>query len=194
VSSFFTLLYYFGVLQFVVKTTARAMMPLMGTSGAETLSAAANVFMGQTEAPLIVKPYVLTMTRSELLALMVGGMATVSGGIMGVYLSLGGNAVGILATSVMAAPCGLYLSKLCCLRPRSRRRRHGQGRGRSAARQRHRRHRRRYFRRLHLALNVAAMLITFLAFIALINYVLGWVYPGLSLEGSSRECSGQSRS
>ena len=66
---------------------ARAMMYLMRTSGAETLSAAANVFMGQTEAPLIVKPYVPRMTQSELLAMMVGGMATISGGVMAVYIS-----------------------------------------------------------------------------------------------------------
>lgn len=183
VSSFFTLLYYFGVLQFVVKTTARAMMPLMGTSGAETLSAAANVFMGQTEAPLIVKPYVSKMTNSELLTMMVGGMATVSGGIMGVYLSLGGDAVAILATSVMAAPCGLYLSKLILPEteePVTR------GTVKMVVEQQH-------VNAidaiatgtsdgLKLALNVAAMLITFLAFIALFNFVLDWIYPGWSLE------------
>ena len=112
VSSFFTVLYYFGVLQFIVRLFARAMMLLMRTSGAETLSAAANVFMGQTEAPIIVKPYVPSMTRSELLALMVGGMATISGGVMAVYISLGADPVAILTTSVMAAPCGLYLSKI----------------------------------------------------------------------------------
>ena len=112
VSSFFTVLYHFGILQFIVRLMARGMMCLMGTSGAETLSAAANVFMGQTEAPLIVKPYVERMTQSELLALMVGGMATISGGMMAVYISMGADAVAILTTSVMAAPCGLYLSKL----------------------------------------------------------------------------------
>ena len=84
----------------------------MRTSGAETLSAAANVFMGQTEAPLIVKPYVPRMTQSELLAMMVGGMATISGGVMAVYIALGADPVAILTTSVMAAPCGLYLSKI----------------------------------------------------------------------------------
>jgi CNT family concentrative nucleoside transporter len=110
VSSFFTVLYYFGVLQFVVKVFAKAMMYLMRTSGAETLSAAANVFMGQTEAPIIVKPYVPRMTQSELLAMMVGGMATISGGVMAVYIALGADPVAILTTSVMAAPCGLYLS------------------------------------------------------------------------------------
>ena len=112
ISSFFTVLYYFGILQFVVRLMARAMMFLMRTSGAETLSAAANVFMGQTEAPIIVKPFVPRMTQSELLAMMVGGMATIAGGVMAVYIALGADPVAILTTSVMAAPCGLYLSKL----------------------------------------------------------------------------------
>src|SRR5918993_2079735 len=92
ISSFFTVLYYFGVLQFIVRLMARAMMFLMRTSGAETLSAAANVFMGQTEAPIIVKPFVPRMTQSELLAMMVGGMATISGGVMAVYIALGAAA------------------------------------------------------------------------------------------------------
>ncbi|HZB25661.1 MAG TPA: Na+ dependent nucleoside transporter N-terminal domain-containing protein, partial [Vicinamibacterales bacterium] len=112
VSAFFTVLYYFGILQFIVRIFARAMQFAMRTSGAETLSAAANVFMGQTEAPIIVKPYVPAMTNSELLAMMVGGMATISGGVMAVYIALGADPVAILTTSVMAAPCGLYLSKI----------------------------------------------------------------------------------
>ena len=98
------------------------MMYLMRTSGAETLSVAANVFMGQTEAPLIVKPYVPRMTQSELLTLMVGGMAHISGGVMAVYIGLGADPVAILTTSVMAAPCSLYLSKLLLPRCTSRRR------------------------------------------------------------------------
>ena len=81
ISSVFAVLYYFGLLQLLVKGMARVMMPLMGTSGAETLSAAANVFMGQTEAPPIVKPYVAGMIRSELLALMTGGLATITGSV-----------------------------------------------------------------------------------------------------------------
>src|SRR5688572_31933615 len=112
ISAFFTLLYYFGVLQLVVWLMARVMMYALRTSGAETLSAAANVFMGQTEAPIIVKPYVPAMTRSELLSMMIGGMATISGGVMAVYISLGADPIAILTTSVMAAPCGLYLAKL----------------------------------------------------------------------------------
>jgi CNT family concentrative nucleoside transporter len=177
VSSFFTVLYYFGILQFIVRVMARAMMHMMGTSGAESLSAVANVFMGQTEAPLIVKPYVPRMTRSELLAMMVGGMATISGGVMAVYISMGADAVAILATSVMAAPCGLYLSKLM-LPETETPETHGRANIKSE--------------KLHsnavdaaaggasdglyLALNVAAMIIAFLAFIALINYLLGLPY------------------
>ena len=144
ISSFFTVLYYFGILQFVVRLMARAMMRLMRTSGAETLSAAANVFMGQTEAPIIVKPFVPRMTQSELLAMMVGGMATISGGVMAVYIALGADAIAILTTSVMAAPCGLYLSKLLLPeteQPETSGKAHGQRR--EAARQRHRRGRER---------------------------------------------------
>ena len=182
VSSFFTVLYYFGVLQFIVRLFAKAMMYVMRTSGAETLSAAANVFMGQTEAPIIVKPYVPSMTQSELLALMVGGMATISGGVMAVYISLGADPVAILTTSVMAAPCGLYLSKLLYPEldePMTR------GEARIVVEKQH-------VNAIDaaaagasdgtmLAINVAAMLIAFLAFIALVDYILGLMYPGLSL-------------
>ena len=184
VSSFFTVLYYFGILQFIVRLMARAMMRLMRTSGAETLSAAANVFMGQTEAPIIVKPYVPRMTQSELLAMMVGGMATISGGVMAVYIALGADPVAILTTSVMAAPCGLYLSKLLLPEletPETA----GTARvnvekthvnvidaaagGASDG--------------LMLAVNVAAMLIAFLAFIALFDFLLQAMRPGLTLAG-----------
>ena len=182
VSSFFTVLYYFGVLQFIVKIFAKGMMYLMRTSGAETLSAAANVFMGQTEAPIIVKPYVPKMTQSELLAMMVGGMATISGGVMAVYIALGADPVAILTTSVMAAPCGLYLSKILLPEmeePETRgdvktevERQHvnvvdAAAAGASDG--------------LMLALNIAAMLIAFLAFIAMFDYMLGAIRPGLTL-------------
>src|SRR5262245_48048313 len=86
VSSFFTVLYHLGILQLVVRAFARAMRWIMGTSGAETLSVTANVFLGQTEAPLIVKPFIPRMTKSELLALMIGGMAHISGGLMAEYI------------------------------------------------------------------------------------------------------------
>jgi concentrative nucleoside transporter, CNT family len=182
ISSFFTVLYYYGVLQRIVALMARAMMYLMRTSGAETLSVAANVFMGQTEAPLIVKPYVPRMTESELLTMMVGGMAHISGGVMAVYIGLGADPVAILTTSVMAAPCSLYLSKLLfpeLNEPETR------GRVKMVIEKQH----------VNvidaaasgasdgmtLAINVAAMLIAFLAFIALFDYVLGLVNPTLTL-------------
>ena len=182
VSAFFTVLYYFGVLQFIVAMMARSMMHLMRTSGAETLSAAANVFMGQTEAPIIVKPYVPRMTQSELLAMMVGGMATISGGVMAVYIALGADPVAILTTSVMAAPCGLYLSKILLPEleePETR------GRVRMVVERQH-------VNAIDaaasgasdgttLAINVAAMLIAFLAFIAMFDYLLGLVSPGVTL-------------
>src|SRR5262249_6994353 len=112
ISAFFTVLYHFGILQFIVRLFARLMVHLMGTSGAEALSVAANVFMGQTEAPLIIRPYVPRMTNSELFVLMASGMAHISGGLMAVYISYGADPVAVLATCVMACPCSLYLSKL----------------------------------------------------------------------------------
>jgi CNT family concentrative nucleoside transporter len=182
VSSFFTVLYYFGVLQFIVKLFARAMMLAMRTSGAETLSAAANVFMGQTEAPIIVKPYVASMTQSELLALMVGGMATISGGVMAVYIALGADPVAILTTSVMAAPCGLYLSKILypeLEEPATRgevkvivEKQHANVIDAAAAGASD---------GTMLAINVAAMLIAFLAFIAMFDFILAAINPQLSL-------------
>ena len=91
VSSVFAVLYHLGVLQLVVRMMARLIMPVMGTSGAETLAVAANVFMGQTEAPIIVRPYIPRMTQSELLTLMTGGLATIAGSVLGVYISLGAD-------------------------------------------------------------------------------------------------------
>lgn len=183
IASFFSVLYYYGVLQLFVRLLARIMMFLMRTSGAETLSVSANIFMGQTEAPLIIKPYIPTMTQSELLTLMVGGMAHISGGVMAVYIGLGADAEAILATSVMAAPGSLYLSKLVLPEleePETRgavktvvEHSHvnvidAAAAGASDG--------------LKLALNVAAMLIAFLAFIALLNALLGALVPDLSLQ------------
>jgi concentrative nucleoside transporter, CNT family len=191
VSSFFSVLYHFGLLQAVVRVFAWAMSRLMRTSGAETLSVTANVFMGQTEAPLIVKPYVARMTQSELLALMAGGMAHISGSLMAVYIGMGADAVAILATSVMASPCTLYLAKIVL--PETEAPETSLARGKAgppvvdalpedpppvnvidaAARG--------ASDGLRLALNIAAMLIAFLAFIALFNALLQAVSPELTL-------------
>ena len=183
-SSVFTVLYHLGVLQAVVRLVARVMMPLMGTSGAETLSAAANVFMGQTEAPIIVRPYIRRMTQSELLALMTGGMATIAGSVFAIYVALGADPVAMLTTSVMAAPCGLYLAKI--LLPET-------GRPVTAGRVAVNPEREHVnvvdaaaggaSNGMYLAFNVAAMLIAFLAFIAMFDYALGFIRPGLSMAG-----------
>ncbi len=109
VSSF---LYHYGILQWVVRGMAWAMRRAMGTSGAETLSAAANIFMGQTEAPLLIRPYLARMTRSEIFAMMVGGMATIAGGVLAAYVSFGIDAGHLLTASVLSAPAGLLVAKV----------------------------------------------------------------------------------
>jgi CNT family concentrative nucleoside transporter len=181
ISSFFSVLYYLGILQKVVLFMAKIMVHTMGTSGAESLSCAANVFMGQTEAPLVVTPYIPKMTYSELCTLMVGGMATISGGMMAAYISMGIETRFLLAASVMNAPAAILISKILLPEtgmPLTR----GEvklavertevnlidaaARGAGAG--------------LHLALNVGAMLIAFLSLVALVNWPLQYV--GLSLE------------
>ena len=112
VSSFITILYYYGILQRVVQAVAWLMIKTMKTSGAETLSCAANIFVGQTEAPLLIKPYLATMTLSELHAVMTGGFATIAGGVMAAYISFGVPAHHLIAASVMSAPAALAISKL----------------------------------------------------------------------------------
>lgn len=112
IASLFTILYFLGVMQQVVRAMAILMAKTMKTSGSESLAAAANVFMGQTEAPIVIAPYIPTMTRSELLALMIGGMATVSGAVLGAFIALGIDASYLLTASVMAAPASLIMAKL----------------------------------------------------------------------------------
>lgn len=116
-SSLMSVLYYLGVMQWVVVFFAKIMAKFMGTSGAESLSASANIFVGQTEAPLVVKPYVAEMTQSELLAVMTGGMATIAGGVMAAYVGMlkdfFPNIAGhLLAASVMSAPAALVMAKI----------------------------------------------------------------------------------
>jgi CNT family concentrative nucleoside transporter len=181
VSAFFTVLYHYGILQWCVRLMARAMVYLMGTSGAETLSVSANVFMGQTEAPLIVKPYVPRMTNSELFALMASGMAHISGGMMVVYINYGADPVAVLTTCVMACPCSLYLAKLFLpergspetagtVHTQSEKSPYVNGIDAAAAGTTD---------GLRLALNVAAMLIVFIAFVAMFNGILKEIKPTL---------------
>lgn len=183
VSAFFTVLYHFGVLQRIVRLMARVMVHLMGTSGAETLSVSANVFMGQTEAPLIVRPYVPRMTHSELFALMTSGFAHISGGMMVVYINYGADPVAVLTTCVMACPCSLYLAKLFMpetgkpetagtTRTHDEKSPHVNGIDAATAGT---------TTGLQLALNVAAMLIVFIAFVAMADAILGYAVKDLSL-------------
>jgi concentrative nucleoside transporter, CNT family len=111
-SAFISIMYHYGILQWVVKGFAWLMMKTMKTSGAESLSTAGNIFLGPTESPLIVKPYVATMTQSELFAVMTGGFATVAGGVLGAYLSFGVPKQHLVAAFFMTAPTALVVSKL----------------------------------------------------------------------------------
>jgi len=111
-SSLAAMLYYLGIMQWVVKSMAILMQRLMGVSGAESLSASANVFLGQTEAPLLVKPYIAGMTLSELNAVMIGGFANISGSLIAAFSSLGLSAGHLVTASVISAPASLLIAKV----------------------------------------------------------------------------------
>ncbi|XP_041034409.1 sodium/nucleoside cotransporter 1 [Carcharodon carcharias] len=107
-----SILYYIGVMQWLIIKIAWLMQVTMGTSATESLSVAGNIFVGQTEAPLLIRPYLMEMTKSEIHCVMTGGFATIAGSVLGAYISFGINASSLIAASVMAAPCALALSKL----------------------------------------------------------------------------------
>ena len=181
VASVFSVLYYLGVLQLAVVGMAKVMVRTLGTSGAETLAAAANVFMGQTEAPLIVAPYLEKMTRSELHAVMVSGMATVSGGMLAAFIALGVDARLLLAASLVNAPAALMMAKIIVPE---------REKPETAGRVEYRVERREVnlidaaasgaSAGMKLVLNVVAMLIAFLSIVALVNLPLGAVGVSLS--------------
>jgi CNT family concentrative nucleoside transporter len=188
-SALMTVLYYLGIMQLVVKGIAWLMQRTLRTSGAETLSASGNIFVGQTEAPLLIKPFVEKLTQSELFTVMTGGFATVAGGVFAAYVALMQGffpdiAGHLMAASVMNAPAGLLLSKI--IRPEtetpvSRDATHvvvektdanvveaaagGAATG------------------VQLALNVGGMLMAFIALIALVNFFIGWAGSLVGLEG-----------
>jgi CNT family concentrative nucleoside transporter len=111
-SSLMSVLYYFGVMQRVVRVMAVLMQRTLGTSGAESLSASANIFVGQTEAPLVIRPYVESMTRSELMSVMVGGFATIAGGVLAAYIGMNIDAGHLVTASVISAPAALLIAKI----------------------------------------------------------------------------------
>ncbi len=184
-SSFMAVLYHLGVMQWIVRGMAWVMVRVMGTSGSESLSACANVFVGQTEAPLLIRPFLKNMTMSELHAIMVGGFATIAGGVFALYVGFGVDAGHLMVGSVMAVPAGLICTKM--LWPETEQSQTmgkvarieteaygnvveaaaaGAGDG------------------LKLALNVAAMLIAFLGLVAVLDAGLGLFDTSWSVHGA----------
>lgn len=183
-SALISILYHYKIIQFVIKHISRLMQKTMHTSGPETLSVSANIFVGQTEAPLMIRPYVNKMTKSELVAVMVGGFATAAGGVLAIYAKWLDNIPGIaghlMSASVMSAPAALVIAKI--IYPETNKTSSNEakldsenpsvnamdalGNGTIIG--------------LKLAVNVGAMLISFISIIALLNYFLGMV--GVSIE------------
>jgi CNT family concentrative nucleoside transporter len=195
IASFFSILYYLGVMQVLVKAMAVAMQKVMGVSGAESLNVAASIFMGQTEAPLTIKPFLAGLTESELFTIMTAGMAHVSGAVMAAYVKVAGvSIIHLLTAVIMTAPATIMLAKIFIPeteRPVTAGRvdikvektavnvidaaAQGAGDG------------------LQLALNIGGMLIAFLALIAMMNGILGWIHtlPLMSwLPGSMEQIFG----
>ena len=177
-SSLIAVTYHLGIIQFVIKNISLLMEKTMKTSGAETLSISANIFVGQTEAPILIRPYISLMTKSELMAVMVGGFATVAGSVMALYVTWLNNipdiAGHLLAASVMSAPAALMVAKIMYPETKSLKTINSNkinlkandnnivdavGRGATEG--------------LKLAANVAAMLIAFISMVAMINFALG---------------------
>ena len=189
-SSLIAVLYYLGIMQIVIKVLGGGLQKLLGTSRTESLSATANIFVGQTEAPLVVRPYIATMTQSELFAVMCGGLASVAGSVLAGYAQMGVPLEYLIAASFMAAPGGLLFAKLMVpetekthdhvdattLVAEDERPANVIDAAASGAAS-----------GMQLALNVGAMLLAFIALIALLNGILGGIggwfdYPQLSLE------------
>ncbi|ADU28879.1 NupC/NupG family nucleoside CNT transporter [Evansella cellulosilytica] len=187
-SALISVLYYIGVMQLVIQWLGGALSKLLGTSKTESLSAAANIFVGQTEAPLVVKPYLDKMTRSEIFAVMTGGLASVAGSVLIGYSLLGVPLEYLLAASFMAAPAGLVMAKIIVPETEFTERSDelqlekdkdsanvidAAARGASTG--------------LQLALNIGAMLLAFMALIALVNGLLSWVGTWFGVENVTLE-------
>ena len=178
IAAFFAVLYHLGIMQLIIRAGAWIMTAVMGASGAESLNLAASIFMGQTEAPLTIRPFLPELTTSELMTVMTSGMAHISGGMMAAYMRVGGaNPKNLLTAVIMTAPGTLLIAKM--LVPETEKpltaghvqmpemEKESNVLGAIA---------RGTLDGLHLALNVGAMLITFLALLALVNAMMGWVH------------------
>ena len=186
IAAVFALLYYYGVMQFIIKQAARVMTGLMGASGAESLDVAASIFMGQTEAPLTIRPFLPDLTRSELMTVMNSGMAHVSGGIMAAYFLNGVEAKHLLAAVIMTAPGTILLAKMLVPETQIP---VTSGRVEMAPLERDTNALSAISRGtidgLNLAVNVGAMLITFIALIYLVDGIFEVVHNGLTHVGIS---------
>jgi CNT family concentrative nucleoside transporter len=182
IAAFFAVLYHLGIMQLVIRAGAWIMTKVMAASGAESLNIAASIFMGQTEAPLTIRPFLPELTQSELMTVMTSGMAHISGGMMAAYIAVGGaDAKNLLTAVIMTAPGTLLVAKM--LVPETEKpltagrvemphlEKESNILGAIA---------RGTIDGLHLALNVGAMLITFLALLALLNAMMGWVHIYIS--------------
>jgi len=178
IAAFFAVLYHFGIMQLIIRGAAWVMTKIMGASGAESLNIAASIFMGQTEAPLTIRPFLPKLTKSELMTVMTSGMAHISGGMMAGYIRVGGaDAKNLLTAVIMTAPGTLLMAKMLVPEtehpltagrvemPPSEREANVLGAIAKGT-----------VDGLHLALNVGAMLIVFLALLALLNAVMGWIH------------------
>src|SRR5246500_1926641 len=184
IAAFFAVLYHYGVMQFIIKQVARVMTSFMGASGAESLNVAASIFMGQTEAPLTIRPFLPDLTRSELMTVMTSGMAHVSGGIMAAYIAFGIDPKHLLSAVIMTAPGTIVMAKM--LVPETE---EPKTAGRVVMSEEEEQAEkeenllgaisRGTTDGLHLALNIAAMLISFLALIALANGIFGGIHHWL---------------
>ncbi len=178
IASFFAVLYHLGVMQLIIRAGAWIMTKVMGASGAESLNIAASIFMGQTEAPLTIRPFLPELTQSELMTVMTSGMAHISGGMMAAYIAVGGaDAKHLLTAVLMTAPGTLLISKI--LVPETE---NPLTAGRVEMPEMEKESNilgaiaRGTIDGLHLALNVGAMLITFIALMALVNAIMGYIH------------------
>lgn len=185
IAAFFAVLYHFGVMQIIIRIFAWVMTRVMGASGAESLNVAASIFMGQTEAPLTIRPFLPELTRSELMTVMTSGMAHVSGGIMAAYIAFGIDPKHLLSAVIMTAPGTLLMAKM--LVPETEQAKTAGKVVMSTEEEKTEAEEnllgaiaRGTTDGLHLALNIAAMLISFLALIALTNGIFGGIHNHIS--------------
>jgi CNT family concentrative nucleoside transporter len=192
IAAFFAVLYHYGIMQIIIKGAAKVMTRFMGASGAESLNVAASIFMGQTEAPLTIRPFLPDLTRSELMTVMTSGMAHVSGGIMAAYIAFGIEPKHLLSAVIMTAPGTILMSKMLVPETEIPRTAGRVVMSEEEVDQEKKENLLGAIARgttdgLGLALNIAAMLISFLALIALLNGILGGIHAHVAWFPTSLE-------